>query len=96
MKDKAIHNAILIQLLSREGYNSYEKILCVALLSLANGSKECAPSIKELAELCGCSDRQITRTLKSLEDKGDITKESQYIEVKRNAQTVNKYTLNFL
>lgn len=74
----------------------YERLLYVALAVSAGGETECDPTVRTLTQLCGCSSRQIMRTLKSLEAKGYITKVAQYLEAENNTQTANKYTLQLL
>jgi DNA-binding MarR family transcriptional regulator len=86
---------IFQKLLNIKGFTTYEKLLSVALTSLADGETECQPSVKTLARLCGCSPHKIIQVLKSLEAKGYITKIAQFIEAENNAQTVNKYILRF-
>jgi DNA-binding MarR family transcriptional regulator len=83
------------KVLDAKELTTYEKLLCLALTVSADGGTECDPTIKTLARLCGCSPRQVMRTLKSLEAKGYITKIAQFIEAENNAPTANKYILRF-
>ncbi|MDR3165291.1 MAG: helix-turn-helix domain-containing protein [Synergistaceae bacterium] len=85
----------LHKILSQIRFTTYEKLLSIALLVSADGKRECSPSIKELADYCSCSDRQVVRALKNLENMGYISREAQFIEVEHNARTTNKYVLHF-
>jgi DNA-binding MarR family transcriptional regulator len=66
------------KLLNVQDLTTYERLLYVALTVSAGGEIECDPTVRTLARLCGCSPRQISRALNSLEAKGYITKIAQY------------------
>jgi DNA-binding MarR family transcriptional regulator len=83
------------KLLNVQDLTTYERLLYIALTVSAEGKTECDPTIKTLARLCGCCPHQVMQTLKSLEAKKFITKIAQYIEAENNAQTANKYILQF-
>ena len=84
------------KLLNVEELTTYERLLYVALAVSAGGKTECDPTIRALARLCGCSSRQASRALKSLEAKEYITKIAQYLNAESNTQTANKYILQFV
>jgi DNA-binding MarR family transcriptional regulator len=96
MQGQSVNSVATFQkLLNVKELTTYEKILYVALAVSAGGKTECEPTVSRLAQLCGCSYRQINRALKSLEEKEYITRSAQFIKAENNAQTANRYILRF-
>ncbi|MDR1516402.1 MAG: helix-turn-helix domain-containing protein [Synergistaceae bacterium] len=71
----------------------HEVRVYAVLLLAANGTRECSPTVGEIAELCERSRTSVRRAIRSLEDKGLLIRETQYYEDEENARAPNKYIL---
>lgn len=65
---------------AKEPLTDGEKLTLMALADHADDDGECWPGQKYLAEKCGTTDRTIRRRLKTLQDKGYITREHRQRE----------------
>jgi predicted transcriptional regulator len=68
------------------------KVYAVLLLA-ADGTRECSPTVGEIAGLCERSRTSVRRTIRSLEGKGLLSREAQFYEDEMDARAPNKYTL---
>jgi predicted transcriptional regulator len=75
------------------GLKRHEVHVFTALLLIADGNTECDPTVGEIAELCERGKSSVRRTIRSLEEKGLLSRETQYYEDEENARAPNKYTL---
>jgi predicted transcriptional regulator len=65
-----------------------------ALLFASDGNYECGSlTVGEIAGLCERSRSSVRRAIRSLEEKGLLSREAQYYEDEMNARAPNKYTL---
>lgn len=98
IKDGLRAFVVPVQVLEDESLSVYEKMVYVVLRSFVNPHKaEAWPSIQTICRLSGISRRQVIRTLKTLEEKGYITKQSNYVydpNTKKARQTANIYKLD--
>ena len=82
-----------------EGLNPYELSVLFYLLMRADNEKHtCFPSEKGIAKACGMGKTSVTKSVKSLAEKGLINKEKRYQESKNGLmrQTANIYKINLL
>jgi MarR-like DNA-binding transcriptional regulator SgrR of sgrS sRNA len=75
--------------------NRTEQRLCKALADCAFSDTEASVETKTLALLCGVTPRHTRKVLRSLEKKGLIQREEQFIGLEGRTQTSNKFTLLF-
>ena len=82
-----------------EGLNPYELSVLFYLMMRADNEKHtCFPSEKGIAKACGMGKTSVTKSVKSLAEKGLINKEKRYQESKNGLmrQTANIYKINLL
>ena len=82
-----------------EGLTPYElSVLFYLLMRADNENHTCFPSEKGIAKACGMGKTSVTKSVKSLAEKGLINKEKRYQESKNGLmrQTANIYKINLL
>ncbi|HFG9188000.1 TPA: conserved phage C-terminal domain-containing protein [Clostridioides difficile] len=57
-------------LVDREDLSIYEKMIYIVLIRYSDEESCCFPSYKTISKKAGCSERQVSNVLKSLEEKG--------------------------
>jgi predicted ArsR family transcriptional regulator len=75
--------------------NKTERRLCKALADCAFSDTEASVETKTLALLCGVTPRHTRKVMRSLEKKGLIQREEQFIGSEGRTQTSNKFTFLF-
>ncbi|MCC0654724.1 conserved phage C-terminal domain-containing protein [Clostridioides sp. ES-S-0001-03] len=64
-------------LIDREDLTIYEKMIYMTLVRHSNENSFCFPSHKTISKKSGCSESQVKKVIKSLENKGLIKKENR-------------------
>lgn len=64
-------------LVDREDLSVYEKMIYIILARYSNEESFCFPSHKTISKKCGCSESQVKKVIKNLEDKQLIKKENR-------------------
>jgi DNA-binding MarR family transcriptional regulator len=85
----------LEKLFAQIDLNKSERRICSFLAACAYSETECSVETKLIALMCGIGGRQTRRVLKSLERKGLIKREPQFLDAERTKQTSNRITLFF-
>jgi predicted ArsR family transcriptional regulator len=85
----------LEKLFSKTELNRTERRLCKALADCAFSDTEASVETKTLALLCGVTPRHTRKVMRSLEKKGLVQREEQFIGFEGRTQTSNKFTLLF-
>ena len=93
IKDNRRFNFTMVEneLLENEDLGTYEKLLYITLCKFAGQENTCFPSRKTLAKLVSCSVKTIDNKLKSLIDKGLISKQERRNE--KGEHTSNLYII---
>ena len=79
------------------GLNPYElSVLFYLMMRADNEMHSCFPSEKGIADACGMGKTSVTKSIKSLDEKGIIKKESKFQKSKNGLmrQTANEYIIN--
>jgi predicted transcriptional regulator len=99
LKLKTLYEAktmkIVDEVTCQYGLKATERKVFTSLLIYADGKTECNPTAGEIAEMCGISRSAVRRAVRSMEEKGLVTREAQYYEDEPAARAANKYTLRF-
>jgi predicted transcriptional regulator len=86
---------IMDEITCQYGLKATERKILIALLLFADGKMECSPTAGEISEVCGFSRSCVRRAIRSMEEKGLVTREAQYYEDEPAARAANKYTFRF-
>lgn len=97
LKDKRKTNWFWIQneIIDSEELTIYEKMVYMVLVRHANEGSACFPSYKSIAKKAGCSDRQVMKVIKSLEEKKLVKKVIRKQKDKKENDTNVYYVLSF-
>jgi predicted transcriptional regulator len=90
-KDRAIETIDRIR--NRYGLKMHETTALAVLVFAAGDKMECSLTVGEISDICGRSRSSVRRGIRSLEQKGILTREAQYYEDEDNARAANKYTI---
>lgn len=64
-------------LVDREDLSIYEKMIYIVLIRYSDEESCCFPSYKTISKKAGCSERQVSNVLKSLEEKGLLIRKNR-------------------
>jgi predicted transcriptional regulator len=92
-KNKALE--VIERIRAEHELKIHETTAFAVLLFASDGTCECSMTVGDIAEMCGRSKSSVRRAIRSLEEKGLLTRESQYYEDEENARAPNKYILTY-